>query len=261
MRKWIALIPKNKTQQMNQLRNLNLIWKKIVLDKGHQNQSTENALMKIFLEMNFRVRKWFMSGTSFESFFDQIANWYLTLKRNWPQKLTSTTMSWTRRNEYRKNLQFCTYSKIKKMKKRHKQLIKTENSNSAELSVHFEILSKLLKTNWIKRIPKFIFLKKKMLDVSSLIHQNVDCFVLPQFKIMMNSETDIIFNAIRAEHDVALKTWNDNEQHDFQSVFQIMSWFKHVRKMRILSIFPRLGTLAATKNLTFSKKKIVRKNE
>ena len=254
MREWVTFIPEGKARQVNQLRSLDLIWGRVVLDECHQSQSTGGALMGILLGIGPRVRKWFMSGTPFESSPDQMANWYLALERSWPQELAPTTVPWARRDEYRENLQFCTYSEIKKMGKRHKQLIKTENPDPAELSAHFEVLSKLLKTSWIRRTPKSIFLGKEVLDIPPLTHQDVDCFVPPQFKVMMSSETDIISNAVRAEHDVALKTWNDNGQHGPQPVLQIISWLKHARRMRILSTFPRLGTLAATKNLTFSGK-------
>jgi hypothetical protein len=54
---------------------MNFVWNWIFIDEAHQEQKFINETILIFKKIDFHVRKWFLTRTSFESFFDQIISW------------------------------------------------------------------------------------------------------------------------------------------------------------------------------------------
>ena len=81
------------------------------------------------------------------------------------------------------------------------------------------------------------------------IYCDVDCRLPDKFKDLVNSPVTAITDQLVLENDAARRQWDENGRLGVEPHINVYNWIKRVRRLRIFSIFPVLGTLEATKNL------------
>ena len=122
-------------------------------DEAHLKQRSTTSLITTF-KGSPQARKWFVTGTLFESFADQLPRWISTLQTHrWSvYNPDATEPPWPRRDEYQQTLLLCTSAALKALGYTCKQLIdyKVDLTPPKTLD-HVSKLSVVLKTLYLKR--------------------------------------------------------------------------------------------------------------
>jgi SNF2 family DNA or RNA helicase len=247
--------PRGKTLTRREV--MKFAWGRACIDEAHQNQTATNGAVLIFKSIGSHVRKWFLTGTPFESSPDQMAYWVQTLQLGWDKHLITPANSWPRLDLYRRQLRECTFEKIKDLGKTHKRLIRFQSMDNTELNVYIEKLSTVLNTLWLRRTSdQSRFFDQPLTDVLPNIHQEIICRLPAKYVDIVNSDTGTITVALQQQ--LARQQAEADAKRKSGRVFvpepeiNINNWLMKARRMRILSTFPRLGTLPATRSLSFT---------
>ncbi len=233
--------------------SMNFVWDRVCIDEAHQEQKLNNEAVLIFKKIDFHVRKWFLTKTSFENFLDQMTSWVQVLQLSWDRNLISSTNSWSRLEQYRLQLNDCTFDKIKTLSDIHKRFVKFNVENKTKLFNYIEKLSIVLNTLWLRRtIDQSRFFDQSLTDVLLNIHQSILCSLSNHLRKVVNSQVKTITRQLKNELIDAMIKWKKSIiKMTSKSKMNINSWFIMIRRMRILSIFSRLRILSKTKSLLF----------
>ena len=125
---------------------MNFAWSRVCVDEAHLDQSTHSTGILLVKGLGKHLRKWFVTGTPFETSPDQVASWIATLEDGWDSPLTSQDRPWPRQLTYRNQLKECTPQKVKELGAIHRRLMKNGEIDQRLLLEHARKVSILLNT-------------------------------------------------------------------------------------------------------------------
>ena len=231
-------------------------WGRACMDEAHQEVSGFGTAHWIFKQLGKHVRKWLLTGTPFETSPEQMANWIATLEDGWASSLLIPQKPWPRRDRYRQQPRECTFAKIKELGAMHKRLVKGTDDSGLLMPEHVRKLSIVLNTIWLRRsATRSKFFDQPLTNVLPNIHHDVECILPPEFLEVVNSEVLTITSVLQKELDQATAKWEATVPRlTPKPQLNMNNWLLRARRMRILSSFPRLGTLDKTRRLSYTGK-------
>jgi len=121
------------------------------------------------------TRKWFVTGTPFESSPSQIAGWVDTLDNgSWtgPQRFPD----WPLKENYRRNLRYCTFNSLKDLGKAHVKLVTSKEKDKNAEATHAKNVVRVASTLFIRRdSAKSTFLGSLLTAVPYNEHTVINC--------------------------------------------------------------------------------------
>ncbi len=203
----------------------------------------------MFKTFSPKVRKWFLTDTSFESFSVQMQVWISFIETfYW---INPTHSSWSEKHMHQRRLKNCTVSMLCDMEKTHKHIIDRKELNICVKKKYIKTLTQMLKTLWLKcSATQFTFYSHSLTDVSLNMHQNIDCSLLNRFVDLVNALIAIISSNLKNELQDKLQIWQDNNCLRAESMLNLNNWLQRVWRLWVLSMFSMLKILKDTKNLT-----------
>ena len=137
-------------------------------------------------------------------------------------------------------------------------MVKKNGNNADLINKHIKDLSVLLQTLWLRQTANTsMFFRQKLTKVEPNIHIVLKCGLPKQFKKAVNGETRKIRQQLTEAHQEAFARWQKSSQSKDPPTVDINHWLKLARRMKILNIFSRLSSLAATAELTLTVKENV----
>ena len=229
-----------------------LAWGRVAADECHTEVSPNAGTIYLFRSFGTTVKKWFLSGTPFERSPAQMEGWVsLISDSSWTSPEPSP--AWPEKTEHRLNLKYCTPSALKALGKTHKRIVDGTEKTPAVISRHISMLTRVLRTLWIKRsASRSKFFNDTLTPSVPNTHYDVDCQLPEKFKELVNSPVMAITDQLKKANEKARHTWMADGQKGSEPQINISSWMMRVRRLRILSTFPVLGLLEDTKNLSLS---------
>ena len=248
---WI-LPPKAKPRSRQKPREFHrrkIAWGRVAADECHTEVSHAAGTIFLFRSFGASVRKWFLSGTPFERSPAQMASWVSSLFDEWWNK-PEPSYAWPEKATHRQDLKLCTPKALKDLGKAHERIVDGTEKNSRAISRHISNLTTVLRTLWIKRdADRSRFFDQPLTPLVPNTHCDVDCRLPDKFKDLVNSPVTAITDQLVLENDAARRQWDEDGRLGVEPHINVHNWMRRVRRLRILSTFPVLGTLEATKNL------------
>jgi len=229
----------------------NIAWGRVVADEAHFEVTPTSGTIQLFKNAPV-ARKWFLTGTPFERSPAQMAGWIGTLEtRDWtePRKYPS----WPEKEAHCAKLKLCTASSLRQMGKMHDRIVAGKETDRNTMNRHIKLLTDVLGTLWLKRsATRSLFFGNPLTEVIANTHYVINCPLPTRYNELVNSPLMTITDQLKKEHAVAKAKWVDDGCIGPEPSITANHWMMKVRRLRVLSSFPRLGELDDTKSLTFS---------
>ena len=240
--------PRSK-QKRREFHRRRIAWGRVAADECHTEVSNGAGTILLFRSFGPTVRKWFLSGTPFERSPAQMASWVSSLFDEWWNK-PDPSPAWPEKEAHRRNLRLCTPNALKELGKVHQRIVDgTETKRSVKLQ-HISNLTTVLRTLWIKRdADRSTFFDQPLTPLVPNTHCDIDCKLPDKFKTLVNSSVTTITDQLLQENEAAKQAWRAGGGLGAEPQINVHNWMRRVRRLRILSTFPVLGTLEDTKNL------------
>ena len=227
-------------------------WSRVGTDEAHREVSSSARTINIFKNMPPGVRKWFLTGTPFESSPGQMMWWISTLESTWVQILaTQKQRPWPRRDHYQRQLNACKLDKIKELDMVHRRLVKDNVADPQRRKDHALRLSTVLNTLWLKRNAGLSrFFRQSLTNVPPNVHTTVTCTLPPKFIDVVNSDVMVVTKGLVKKLEAAIQEWEQSwPRVKPRPQMDMNNWLMKNRRLRVISSFPRLGTLKSTRKL------------
>ena len=96
----------------------NIDWERVIINETHTEVSMSVKTIHLFKIFNIKVRKWFLTETSFEFLSAQMTVWINTINTSyWIKSLFF--FIWSEKHCHQKNLKYCTFKALQEMRKKH----------------------------------------------------------------------------------------------------------------------------------------------
>jgi len=227
-------------------------WGRVTADEAHTEVSMTAKTIHMFRNFGTGVRKWFLTGTPFESSPAQMAAWIGTIEAPyWSKPILST--SWPEKYSHQKKLKECTSTMLREMGKTHKRIVDGKEPDLLVREKYLRTLTTVLGTLWLKRsATQSTFFNHTLTDVQPNTHQNIDCPLPSRFFDLVNAPVATISDQMKEELEEKLRNWDHNNRLGDMPTLNLNNWLQRVRRLRVLSTFPMLGELKDTKDLTLA---------
>ena len=224
-------------------------WGRVCVNEAHKKVHAGGQALEIVQRIEGHVWKWMVTGTPFETSPDQMAYWIKALENSLGWVKTLQTDDWSRQKKYRERLSTCGFCEVVELGKCHSRLIEKRETNQAVIDEHTNNLSVLLQTLWLQQNAETsTFFGHKLTTVLPDKNEVVECLLPAKFEKAVNKITRAIGNKITTSLSQAIQTWENNCRDD-RPMVRIIHWLDKMRRMRILSTFPRLNSLEVTSEL------------
>lgn len=234
-------------------------WGRIVVDEVHtehnKNSGTIAKIRKIDESMKGgKPRKTLLTGTPFDSSPKQMAGWVSLLEdETWTtSKDVEGCPRWTRQ---RYRLRWCTESALIDLGKVHETLVKTVVTG-AEIDAtternHRKALTVAVRTLWVRRTPDSLFGGYDLVQLPPNYH--FDCLLSypPEYRKVLDEYSRSVQQEVTGKYRNAVVRYKAG-QSVLPPTVSVHSWLAAARMARIVSSFPQLAILDATKDLALT---------
>lgn len=244
-----------------------IAWGRMIIDESHMERgaNSKGIVLARTLTIDTKrepVRKWMLSGTPFESAPIEMAQWIKTLEDNicsW--KSVRPTGTWPDLDKWRANLKYCTFGALKDMSKIHERLVKKGKSDPKEVEDYIHKLTVVLSTLWIRRSAESsTFFGQPLVELPANTHQVIHVKFPPHIENTGNSVAGAIAARLKAHNDRTTVEWTQRGQVGPMPQISLTNWMLECRRLRIISSFPALGEIDATKSLDLTGQELVKQN-
>ena len=136
---------------------------------------------------------------------------------------------------------------ISKIGKIHSALVKCKETNKGIMNKHIADLTVVLKTLWLRKNAEMSrFFSHTLVKILSNYHQIIKDTLFKEFYNIVNNPIKMICSKIGTKFAKAYEMWKSGKYTIQEPKLETISWHIKARQQRVLSIFPRLSTLADT---------------
>lgn len=251
--------PRAKKTPLAEHRHWKVAWGRVVADEAHIEVTSTSGTVTLFRNFGPKVRKWFLTGTPFERSPASMAGWINTIETpEWTKPLPSP--SWPEKAAHCAKLKLCTSASLREMGKKHERIVAGREDQQIVINQYVKLLTEVLGTLWLKRSTmQSTFFGYPLTQIIPNEHIDIDCILPDKYKQIVNSELTAITEHLKTEHAANVKKWVRSGRLGREPQISAASWMRAVRRLRVLSSFPQLGELTATKTLAFTGEEDYRK--